>query len=1182
MMCSCTCVLCCVVNQTQLIVAHLLATHERALVLTESNAAARHLCELLSAYVGSDECGLFLGEEVGVEWEETVVDVVRTGGYLVDQVDGEDDGHGGVKGSNRRIMLTTVSYAFALSLQSPHLFFPRPLLIFDDANAIWLVKALLLLRFLTSTERMLVVGDSGGLTPSLCKDIHHPLSLLSQLTILAQSHHLHSYHQHRSKAFTILHAHLSIEHRMVKHVTSLISTVFYPSNPLISLDEPTGERNVFWRDSRGTAMRADNSKSVLNVKECEEVIRLYLQLEREGWKRDEIALLCFYDAQQEAILEHGGRELGCRVYLVEQFAGRETDCVIVSLASEFLTPTLSDRYRINVACSRARQRLYIVGNRITLARVEGHWKQISEFEQREPMRKAQVVPDLVADFPSLGAAVSGATDNSTAATSTGGSQSGSGSAVLTSVQPPHASPKAPANRVSGGGLAWSSLLAANSTAPPSSASFPAVHHEEEDDHSSSGQQKHISSAADQSQSHDASLPDGADKWGQNGGFYWKKTASSAISSPSSHANSNHTAANIHQQQLTPSANMSYSTSSSSSSSSAHRQPAYHPNASPHHGPAPTTPLYKPSSSFASLPSSSPSLSAYPSPDDPTKPFRWRTSLCLYYTKGACQNGANCNFAHGEWEVRSLQQATNAHAQWNREQQLAAGWTAAGLVGMGGMQRGGQIPQSPKQQQFALPPQSNGGFGAFSPSSLSSLSLSSPTNSIYSPMRSSPLHSGRAGGGAGMPAFASLTSPLSVPPTSVLSPSGFSATSAIFSPSSSASLFTPPKSSLLATSAVFTPISAQAASISHTSTTALIAGTTQPSASAATSAALETSTHDSKAKAERRSSDVDDAGWECRCTLVNAVGADKCEACDSSRPTVAAATETDSVWKSVTGKKSTTPSLASIVVSPPAVSATAAAASNDHATNSKGTASAASKPSVTSLTGTTSITTSNGHTIKILSTTPASLSSSPAGSTPQMRRTNSGTPSLSASAVASTTPPAASSASVASAAASVTGKPAAAAAKKSSPAATNAGAATSASSASKEKGKDASKKADKATTAAAADDKKADKGSDSTTTTASSPSSSFSSSAKPWTCPQCTYANDSSVSRCEMCETERKDEWKPVTTGKKAAAGSSGGGSGGGGVVVGGVGGVQTAAVVMNNPFAAVMNGHGSGSKRKGR
>ena len=122
-----------------------------------------------------------------------------------------------------------------------------------------------------------------------------------------------------------------------------------------------------------------------------------------------------------------------------------------------------------------------------------------------------------------------------------------------------------------------------------------------------------------------------------------------------------------------------------------------------------------------------------------------------------------------------------------------------------------------------------------------------------------------------------------------------------------------------------------------------------------------------------------------------------------------------------------------------------------------------------------------------------------------------------------------------------------------------------------------RKADKP---AAADDKKADKRVDPPTAAAS-----FSSSVKPWTCPQCTYANDSSASRCEMCETERKDEWKPVTTGKKTAGGGSTGVAGGSvasavGAVAGGVGG--QAGVVMTNPFAAVMNGHGSGSKRKGR
>ena len=948
-------------GKTQLLVAHLLSTTERALVLTESTTSARHVCELLSAYVGPDECGLFVGEEVGLEWEEGEDEVVRQG-YLIDQLEGGgEDGHGGsAKGSNRRIMITTVSYAFVLSSQSPHLFFPRPLLLFDDANQVWLVKALLLLRFLTSTERMLVVGDSGGLTPSLCKDIHHPLSLLSQLTILAQSHHLHSYHQHRSKAFTILHTHLSIEHRMVKHVTSLISTVFYPSNPLVSLDEPTGERNVFWRDSRGTAMRADNSKSVYNMKECEEVIRLYLQLEREGWKRNEIAVLCFYDAQQEAIYEHGGRELGCRVYLVEQFAGRETDCAIVSLASEFLTPTLSDRYRINVACSRARQRLYIVGNRITLARVEGHWKQISEFEQREPMRKAQVVPDLVADFPSLGTAASTAADSSPS-TSTASASHGSGITAVTSAQPPHASPKTPANKVSGGGLAWSSLLASNTSPAPSTLSasaFPAVHHDEDDEHGS-GHHKQGSPLSDQSQPHDMSLPDSVDKWGQNGGFYWKKTAtaasaSSSITSPSSHSSSNQTAASMHQPHAAASNPAFLSTVSS------HRPSSYHPAASPH-GPSPSTPHYKPTSSFtslSSLPTSSPSMSSYPSPDEPTKPFRWRTSICHFYTKGACQNGSNCNFAHGEWEVRSLQQATSAHAQWNREQQqLAAGWSTAGMPGMAGMVRGAaggsQIPQSPKQQ-FALPPQPSG-FGAFSPSSLSSLSLSSPTSSIYSPMRSSPLHSGRAGG-AGMPAFASLSSPLSVSTASALSgssPSGFSATSAIFSPSTSSSLFTPQKSSLLATSAVFTPMYAQASSPSLPSTSTATAAqpTAAPSTSLpATTAAADTSAHESRVTEENSKGDVDKVGWGCRCTLVNGFGADRCEACDAPRPSVG--TDVDSVWKSVSGKKPTTLALANSAVSPSTANSTpiavpSATASNEQLTTSRGLASP-SKSTVSSL------------------------------------------------------------------------------------------------------------------------------------------------------------------------------------------------------------------------------------------
>ena len=43
-------------------------------------------------------------------------------------------------------------------------------------------------------------------------------------------------------------------------------------------------------------------------------------------------------------------------------AGQEADVIILSLSRSSLTDFLSDLHRSNVACSRARKRLHIVGN----------------------------------------------------------------------------------------------------------------------------------------------------------------------------------------------------------------------------------------------------------------------------------------------------------------------------------------------------------------------------------------------------------------------------------------------------------------------------------------------------------------------------------------------------------------------------------------------------------------------------------------------------------------------------------------------------------------------------------------------------------------------------------------------------------------------------------------------------
>ena len=1202
-------------GKSQLLAAAILLTppEHRSLIITETPSSARHLCTMLAPYLDADELALFVPLEFIAEWEEGEYEVVRDGGYLVDVGEGgwpmedEEGAGGGRRRVNRRVMVTTVSMAFSLMHNAPSLLFPRPLLCFDDANQVWLVKALLLLRFLTSTERLLATGDLVGLTPSLCKDIHHPLSLLSQLTIVAASHHLHHYHGHRPKAFTILHHQLHTQHRMAKHISSLISTIFYPTSPLLSLDEPTGERNLYWKDCRGAAVRAENSKSVQNLKEAEEVVRVWLQLEREGWKREEMVVLCFYDAQVEAVWENGGAEIGVRVMMVEAFAGRETECVILSLASEFITPSLSDRYRINTACSRGRQRLYIVGNRITLTRVEGHWKAISEFEQREPIKKAQVVPHLLNDFPELGAAAAAPPASSYNDNHTGAINSSAVTAPLTSPthSAPHVSPPGPAGRVSGGGLAWSSLLSSGSSGgsagglTSSSSQSSMTHHDDDDDlpPPSSTPYGRNGQASDA-----AAMADGAtDKWGQNGGLFRKKPATASPSSASSSSSLvSSTQPTMPQQPV--------ATFATSSPASATTRPglqsgasSFHPSSSPH-GPSPSTPHFRPS--FPSL--------AMAGADDPTKVFRWRTSICHFFVKGHCQNGQQCNFAHGEWELRSLQAASAAHQLWQQQQQQqqaiinaqqqqqqAQLWSGAVAGGVGGgglsMMRSGGLPQSPKQ--FALPPQPTS-FSPFSPSSLSALSLTSPTSSIYSPARSSPSHAGRMGPVG--PTFSSLSSPTS---SNAFTSSSSSSSSSVFSPSpssSSSSLFTPqkPSSSLLhATSAVFTPM------YNHTPAT---------TGQAAPSNDTQDRVVERRKSNESAGADADDEEPDTIAVDGGRMREDSAERKEAGEVWEAAAAEDGGVWRGVGKASAATVSSATLQLSTPTsptVSSAAAPPAPVEGGGGRGGSGLVGKvaavPSLSTLT--TSITTSNGHTIKILPSTPAASASASAAPPSQVRKISAG-PATSPSSTATTAgaPSAAASSAAAvvstptavSAAAMVAGIKAAGKKPVSTSSTTTAtssnpgsgSASSSVNPASKQKaGKDG-----KASGEGAKGEKKAMERSGGVPRS-DAPSPPPSSGGKVWYCPSCTFLNDALSSRCEMCETERKEDWKPVTTGKKPAAaaqaqqlgtqgGSGVGGGGGVGAGGGGSGGSSAGAGVMvNNPFAAVMmNGQSGGGRRKGR
>src|SRR5262249_51243545 len=110
-------------------------------------------------------------------------------------------------------------------------------------------------------------------------------------------------------------------------------------------------------------------KSHRNLREADFVSRKVRALIEAGVAPESIAVITPYAAQVRALRERLGTE-GLEIDSVDGFQGREKEAVIISLVRsnpEGEIGFLSDVRRMNVAMTRARRKLLIIGNSATLS-----------------------------------------------------------------------------------------------------------------------------------------------------------------------------------------------------------------------------------------------------------------------------------------------------------------------------------------------------------------------------------------------------------------------------------------------------------------------------------------------------------------------------------------------------------------------------------------------------------------------------------------------------------------------------------------------------------------------------------------------------------------------------------------------------------------------------------------------
>lgn len=158
---------------------------------------------------------------------------------------------------------------------------------------------------------------------------------------------------------------LPLQYRMPKNIADFSSSFFY-ENRLESF-KPASENALIFFDTAGAGydeQQGDEGMSLKNEGEVQAILKI---VEMENFPHQNTAILSPYSGQIAYLRETMDKSIRCST--IDSFQGQEEDYILISLVrsnDEQNIGFLSDYRRMNVAMTRAKKRLIVIGDSATL------------------------------------------------------------------------------------------------------------------------------------------------------------------------------------------------------------------------------------------------------------------------------------------------------------------------------------------------------------------------------------------------------------------------------------------------------------------------------------------------------------------------------------------------------------------------------------------------------------------------------------------------------------------------------------------------------------------------------------------------------------------------------------------------------------------------------------------------